>query len=145
MSQENKAVVSRWFTEYWGALTPTIVDELAAADMVLRYPLGGVSRGHGPIKERIIGFERLFPDGGFELIKPLIAEDTRVVAHWKGTGTHTGPAWELPVGTLEADSGRAVEYTGITIYEVRDGKIVEEYGEGDYVSMVQQLGLIDPS
>ena len=38
--QENKAIVGRWFADFWG---PTcnlgIVDELAAPDMLLQYSL----------------------------------------------------------------------------------------------------------
>lgn len=142
MSQENKELVTRWFTEYWGNLNPDIVDELAADDILLRYPLGGESRGREEVKNRIIGFKEMFPGSGFELTDELIAEDDRVVACWKGEGTHTGPAWELPIGVLPKASGKTMQYTGITVYHVRDGKIDEEYGEGDYLGMMQQLGLI---
>src|SRR5271155_3049529 len=49
--QENKAIVGRWFTEFWG---PTcnlgIVDELAAPDMLLQYSLHEPRRGHQDIK-----------------------------------------------------------------------------------------------
>ena len=144
MSQRNTQVVDRWFTEYWGELNPDIVDELAADDILLKYPLGGESRGREAVKTRIIGFKEMFPNGGFELIDELIAEDDRVVALWEGTGTHTGPAWELPIGVLPEASGKTMEYTGITVYHVRDGKIVEEYGEGDYLGVMQQLDLIEP-
>ncbi len=143
MSQRNTQVVDRWFTEYWGELNPDIVDELAADDILLRYPLGGESRGHEEVKNRIIGFKEMFPDGGFELTDELIAEDDRIVARWEGEGTHTGPAWELPIGVLPEASGRTVQYTGITVYHVRNGKVAEEYGEGDYLGVMQQLGLIE--
>ena len=144
MSQQNKELVTTWFTEYWGELNSDIVDELAADDILLRYPLGGESRGHEEVKNRIIGFKEMFPDGSFKLTDELIAEDDRVVVCWEGEGTHTGPAWELPIGVLPEASGKTVQYTGITVYHVRDGKIAEEYGEGDYLGVMQQLGLIDP-
>jgi len=36
--QENKHLVRRWFTGFWGkTYTPAIVDELAAPDMLLDY------------------------------------------------------------------------------------------------------------
>jgi hypothetical protein len=36
--QNNKAIVGRWFTEFWGATCNlNIVDELAASDMLLQY------------------------------------------------------------------------------------------------------------
>src|SRR5260370_26870413 len=45
--QENKAIVGRWFTEFWGpTCNLAIVDELAAADMLLQYSLHEPRRGH---------------------------------------------------------------------------------------------------
>jgi hypothetical protein len=42
MSKEsdNKAVVGRWFTEFWGKdFNPSAIDELASPEMVLKYSL----------------------------------------------------------------------------------------------------------
>ena len=143
-TETNKEIVTCWFTEYWDELNPDIVDELARDDMLLRYPLGGESRGHEEAKNRIIGFKAMFPNYGCRLTDELIAEGDRVVSLWEAEGTHTGPAWELPIGVLPESSGKTMRYTGITVYHVRDGKITEEYGEGDYLGVMQQLGLVEP-
>jgi len=53
MSEENdnKAVVGRWFEEFWGKTCDlTIVDEIAAPDMLLKYSLHKPRRGHADIK-----------------------------------------------------------------------------------------------
>jgi len=45
MSKEenNKGIVSRWFTDFWGkTCNPSIVDELAAPDMLLRCVIRGI-------------------------------------------------------------------------------------------------------
>ena len=139
--ESNKAIVSRWWTEYWGKLNPDIVDELAADDIRWYYPLAGDVHGREEVKRRLIGYKERFPEGGFELTDELIAEGDRVVALWEGGGTHIGRAWELPVGTLPAASGEAVEYTGTSVFTVRDGEIAEEHGQADYLGVVQQLGL----
>ncbi|WP_331235905.1 alpha/beta fold hydrolase [Natronorarus salvus] len=137
-----KRVVDRWFAEFWGELNPDIVDELAAEDILFHYTLVGEVRGREAVKARIVGFAELFPDGGFELTHEPIAEGEWVVARWEGGGTHTGPAWELSVGTLPANSGRTAHYTGTTVYRVRDGTIAEEHGQADYIAAMQQLGLV---
>lgn len=142
--QQNKEIVARWVSEYWDAGDPSVVDELATEDIRVHYPLGGESRGREAVKNRIIGFKEMFPEGGFDITDELIAEGDRVAACYEGAGTHTGPAWELPMGTVPESSGRSVSYTGIAVYRVHHGKIASEYGEGDYLGMVQQLGLIDP-
>jgi hypothetical protein len=59
--QENKAVVGRWFSEFWGSpWNPAIIDELTTPDMLLQYslhaPRRGVSiRGGPPGRGRILG------------------------------------------------------------------------------------------
>ncbi len=38
--EDNKAVVGRWFTEFWGkSVNLGVVDEIAAPDMLLKYSL----------------------------------------------------------------------------------------------------------
>ena len=42
--EENKAVVGRWFTEFWGKdFNPHVIDELAAPDIRFEYSLHGVA------------------------------------------------------------------------------------------------------
>ena len=49
--QDNKAIVGRWFTEFWGdTWNPTIVDELAAPDILLQYSLHEPRRGRADVK-----------------------------------------------------------------------------------------------
>lgn len=142
-SERNKELVARWWDEYWGALNPDIVDELATEDIRWYYPLAGEVQGRAAVKQRIIGYKERFPEGGFELTGELIAEGDRVVALWEGGGTHTGRSWELPIGHLPEASGERAQYTGTTVFTVRDGRIAEEHGQTDYLGVMQQLGLID--
>lgn len=135
-------VVSRWFTENWGELDPDIVDGLAADDVLFGYPQGGESRGREAAKNRIIGLWEVFPDVGFGLPDDLIPEWDRVVARWEGEGAPTGPARELPIGVVPEVTGKPIRSTGIAVYHVREGEIAEEYGEGDYLGVAQQHGLV---
>ena len=96
MSKEsdNKAIVGRWFTGFWGETCDLgIVDELAAPDMLLQYSLHAPRRGHDDIKAFMTGFREAFPDLAFSGAADLIAEGDYVVGRWKGGGTHTGPAF----------------------------------------------------
>jgi predicted ester cyclase len=142
--QENKAVVGRWFAEFWGnPWNPDIVEELAAPDMLLQYSLHAPRRGREDIKNFMIGFREAFPDLGFEGAADLIAEGDFVVGRWKGSGTHTGPAFsDFLIGSLPAASGRKMHFTGTTVLRVENGKIAEEVGLDDGVTALQQLGLI---
>ena len=142
--QENKTIVGRWFTEFWGnPWNPKVIDELAAPDMLLQYSLHAPRRGRDDVREFIIGFRTAFPDLGFGGAGDLIAEGDYVVGRWIGGGTHTGPAFDdFLAGELPAASGRKMRFGGTTVIRVENGKVAEEIGLDDGVTALTQLGLI---
>ena len=146
MSKEdtNKAVVGRWFTEFWGkSANLAVVDEVAAPNMLLKYSLHEPRRGRADIKAFMVDFRAAFPDLNFWGTADLIAEGDHVVGQWEGGGTHTGPAFnDFLVGALPAATGRKMHFIGTTVLKVIDGKIVEEIGLDDGVTALTQLGLI---
>jgi predicted ester cyclase len=146
MSKEsdNKAIVGRWFTGFWGKMyNVRIVDELAAPDMLLQYSLHEPRRGRDDIKAFMNDFRAAFPDLNFWGAADLIAEGDYVVGRWEGGGTHTGPAFsDFLVGALPANTGRKMKFTGTTVLKLKDGQIVEEIGLDDGVTALTQLGLI---
>src|SRR3978361_2532591 len=105
--EDNKAVVGRWFTEFWGkSVNLGVVDEIAAPDMLLKYSLHEPRRGRDDIKAFMTDFRSAFPDLQFGATADLIAEGDYVVGQWKGGGTHTGDAFDdIPVGSLPAGTG----------------------------------------
>jgi predicted ester cyclase len=141
---DNKAVVGRWFTEFWGKPANLgVIDEIAATDMLLKYSLHEPRRGREDIKAFMTDFRAAFPDLNFWGTADLIAEGDYVVGQWEGGGTHTGPAFsDFLVGGLPAATGRKMRFTGTTVLKVIDGKIVEEIGLDDGVTALTQLGLL---
>ena len=141
---ENKEIVGRWFTGFWGKMYDvSIVDELAAPDILLQYSLHEPRRGRDDIKAFMNDFRAAFPDLNFWGAADLIAEGDYVVARWEGGGTHTGPAFtDFLMGALPANSGRKMKFTGTTVLRLKDGQIVEEIGLDDGVTALTQLGLI---
>ena len=142
--ETNKAIVGRWFTEFWGdRYNPAVVDDLAAPDMLLQYSLHEPRRGREDIKAFMADFRAAFPDLSFAGAADLIAEGDYVVGRWIGGGTHTGPAFsDFLSGSLPPATGRQMRFTGTTVLRVENGKIVEELGLDDGVTALQQLGLI---
>jgi predicted ester cyclase len=142
--QENKAIVGRWFTHFWGKTCNLgIVDEVAAPDMLLQYSLHEPRRGRDDIKSFMTDFRKAFPDLNFWGTADLLAEGDYVVGRWEGGGTHTGPAFaDFLVGSLPAATGRKMHFTGTTVLKLVDGRIVEEVGLDDGVSALTQLGLL---
>ena len=146
MSKEenNKAIVGRWFTDFWGKTCNFgIVDELAAPNMLLQYSLHAPRKGHADIKAFMTNFREAFPDLNFWGAADLIAEGDYVVGRWEGGGTHTGPAFsDFLMGSLPAATGRKMQFTAMSVLKLKDGKIVEEIGLDDGVTALQQLGII---
>ncbi len=142
--EDNKAVVGRWFTEFWGSdYNPAVIDELAHPDIRFEYSLHSPLRGREQVRRFASEFRAAFPDLGFAGTADLIAEADYVVGQWEGGGTHTGePFSDLPVGSLPAGSGKTMHFTGTTVIRVQDGMIAEEIGLDDGVTVLQQLGLI---
>jgi predicted ester cyclase len=142
--EDNKAVVVRWFTEFWGKdVNLAVVDEIAAPDMLLKYSLHEPRRGVEDIKAFMTDFRAAFPDLNFWGTADLIAEGDYVVGQWEGGGAHTGPAFnDFLIGGLPAATGRKMHFTGTTVLQVLDGKIVQEIGLDDGVTALTQLGLI---
>src|SRR6201998_3570753 len=141
---DNKAIVGRWFTSFWGKTCDlSIVDELAAPNMLLQYSLHEPRRGRDDIRNFMTDFRKAFPDLNFWGTADLIAEGEYVVARWEGGGTHTGIAFsDFLAGSLPAATGRKMHFTGTTVLRLRNGQIVEEIGLDDGLTALTQLGLI---
>ena len=144
LQDDNKAIVGRWFTDFWGETCRlSVVDEIAAPDMLLRYSLHEPRKGRADIKSFMTDFRKAFPNLKFRGTADLIAEGDYVVGQWDGGGTHTGPAFnDFLMGELPAATGRTMRFTGTTVLKVRNGMIVEEIGLDDGVTALTQLGLI---
>jgi predicted ester cyclase len=145
--EENKAVVGRWFAEFWGPdYNPAVIDELAAPEIRFEYSLHAPCRGRDQVREFAAKFRAAFPDLAFGATAELIAEGEYVVGQWVGGGTQTGDAFDdMPIGSLPAGSGKTMRFTGTTVLKVENGLITEEIGLDDGVTVLQQLGLIKPA
>jgi predicted ester cyclase len=142
--EANKAIVGRWFTEFWGnPFKPDVIDELANPDIRFEYSLHPPRRGRDEVRAFATTFRSAFPDLNFWGTADLIAEGDYVVGQWEGGGTQTGAGFgDMPIGSLPPHTGRAMRFTGITVLKVENGLITEEVGLDDGVTVLQQLGLI---
>jgi steroid delta-isomerase-like uncharacterized protein len=92
---------------------------------------------YGPeaFKQLLMGARSAVPDAAIEFLDE-IAEGDKVVVRWTVHGTHQGVFLGIP------PTGKQVTWSGITIYRITDGKVVEERGEEDALGLMQQLGVI---
>jgi predicted ester cyclase len=69
-------------------------------------------------------------------IEDLIAEGDKVVARWRSHATHQGDYMGI------APSGKEVEFTGISVYRIEEGKIAESWTVEDQLGLMRQIGAI---
>ncbi|HEX5708066.1 MAG TPA: ester cyclase [Pyrinomonadaceae bacterium] len=141
MSEENKALVRRWFDEVWNKGRAEAIDELFAEDGTA-HGLGDVEgaslRGPAEFKPFHQKFREAFPD--IEVtIEDVITEGDKLAARCLVRGSHRSDSLGF------AATNRGVGFTGMVFLRIRDGKIVEAWNNFDFMSMFQQLGALQLS
>jgi predicted ester cyclase len=140
MSQALKAVVERFIEEIWHKGNLSVVGEFIAPDYIRHtsyFREGGRDvRGPESARASIAALRAVFPDIHFTLEDVLVDRD-KVIVRWTCHGTHKGEFRRI------APTGTQVTFTGITIYRVVNGKIVERWSEEDGISLLQQFGALD--
>jgi steroid delta-isomerase-like uncharacterized protein len=128
-TEKNKALIRRWI-DFANAGFVGNVDEFIAADYIGH--LGAVAMDRDELERAEREFCRAFPDA-HHVVEDLIAEDDRVVLRTTARATHTADFEGI------ARTDRAVEFTGIVVYRIRDGKIAESWGEIDFLRLIREL------
>lgn len=131
-TRENKDLVRRFMDEVWNQMNPEAVDRFVAPDMIDH---SGRGSGREAVLQAVCLFASAFPDW-FTTIEDLIAEGDKVVMRGVSSGTHRGVFMGIP------PTGKQVTVPGTHIMRIADGKVVEHWAQGDYLGMMQQLGVI---
>jgi steroid delta-isomerase-like uncharacterized protein len=135
---ENEAVVRRFWEEVLDPEGGYLegIDEVWAGDLVWHGPAGlGTVRGKEEFKKIFNLILGGFPDLKVTPEKIITDDNENLVAtRYTWRGTHSGAFMGIP------PTGRAVTVTGISIYRVADGKIVEEWFQQDLLGLLQQIG-----
>lgn len=144
---DNKSIVGRWFTEFWGKdFNPAVVEELAVPGIRFEYSLHAPCRGRAQVRAFAENFRTAFPDLNFSGTADLIAEGDYMVGQWEGGGPHSSDAFDdMPAGSLPAGTGKKMRFRDITILKIQDGLITEGAGLDDGLTALRQLGLTSPA
>jgi predicted ester cyclase len=137
--EKNKSIARR-FSQVWGTGDLEILDELASPEITVSFPVfPHAIKGIAAFKEMLTRLRSAFGNADIQ-IEEEIAEGDKVVLRWSFSATHQA---EFPPGIRP--TGKRLKWTGISIYRIVDGKVVEETGEEDYLGILRQLGLIPES
>ncbi len=129
---ENKALVRRLIAA-WNRGDLADMAQYWSPDMV-HYSRGEALPAHA-VFDAMSGLMRAFPDVKLE-IEAMVAEGDLVASMLRLTATHDGEYIGLP------PTGRTVSCSLMGIVRVIDGKVVEHWGVGDGLDLLQQLGVI---
>lgn len=138
MAEENEAFMRRWFEEVWNKQSEEAIDRMCAADVVangLTDAEGRTIRGVEAYKNLFRTFISAYPDLKIT-VEDTVSEGDKIAARCRVTATHTGEGLGI------APTNQAIEFTGITIVRVEDGRIVEAWNEFDFMKMYSQLGVL---
>jgi predicted ester cyclase len=123
-AQENKDLVHREQQELWNHTGDLdAAQELFAADQA------------EAAKQEAADFRRAFPDV-VSTIEDLIAEGDKLVARWRSRATHQGEYMGI------APTGNEVEFTGISVYRIEEGKIAQSWNIEDQLGLMRQIGVV---
>jgi len=131
--EANKEVVRRWYRDMWNRWDLDAADEIVHAEISFRGSLGATMTGVGAVKDYIRSVQAAFPDF-HNRIDELVGEANVVVARLTYTGTHRGSIFGF------APTGRRIEYAGVAMFTLRDGRIVRGWVLGDIHELYRQLG-----
>jgi len=132
--EENKNIVLR-YQEIYNNNDLDRLTEVVSEDLLTPNIMPGIPRGLEGAKAAHRIMLAGFPDYQ-TVIEDMLAEGEKVAARIKMTGTNTGEFMGIPA------TGKHVEFTGIYIARISNGKIIEHWGEEDSVSLLQQLGVL---
>jgi steroid delta-isomerase-like uncharacterized protein len=108
------------------------VDELMAADYVEHPRPSNLPAGTEGLKQLIAAYRTAFPDLKMTL-DDIFAEGDRVAFRWSVSGTHLGDWLGIP------PTGNHVTATGITLFRIAGGQVVESWTSIDLSPAEEEL------
>jgi steroid delta-isomerase-like uncharacterized protein len=134
VSDQNKAVVRRFFDEAVNGGQVEVVDELFSPEFSWQMPFSPETQ-HGPeaMKGMVSTLRGAFSD--FDVrVEELIAEGDKVVARVTASGTQDAELMGMPA------SNKSATWKIVHVFTVRDGTITDDITVTDRMGMMEQLG-----
>lgn len=134
MSEQNKMIARQVFEEIQSKGNVALVDKIVADDYVGHTPPSDI---HGPegAKQFDLMLRKAFPNLKVT-VEDQIADGDQVATRWRFQGTHQGEFMGIP------PTGKQVAMSGVTIFRIANGKLVEGWNRPDLLSLMQQIGAV---
>jgi predicted ester cyclase len=129
MRNTNSTLLHRWFEEVWNQDQENLIETLMTSDAETHGIVSpGQPKGAPGFTIFYRGFREQFEDIRID-IKDVISQDDMECALTDVTAKHR-------------ETGKEVNFSGLCMVRVRDGKIAEAWNHYDFLNMHQQLGQV---
>ncbi|MEN8188447.1 MAG: ester cyclase [Thermodesulfobacteriota bacterium] len=133
-AEQKKEWVGQFYSEVLNKGNIHLMDNLVAANYQEHEPLPGFQPNRNGLKQFFAMMREAFPDLNNE-VQFMVVEGDKVVSYITMTGTHEGDY----MGAVA--TGKVFKIQVIDIIKVVNGKMTEHWGVGDYMTMMEQLGM----
>ena len=130
LTTENVALVRRLFAIF-NQRDSTPLSSVLAPTFVAHEPDNLIQGVAGVTMLRLA-----FPDVQYAIEGDIVASEDKVVTRWTASGLHQGEVFGI------APMGKTIIWTGITIWRIEAGKVVEAWVSRDTLGILQQLGAV---
>ena len=140
---KNEEIIKKWYEEVWNKKRENAIDEMLSPTAI----------AHGLTDENnneVVGAENFkvffrkfiasFPDIQVN-IENTVSEGNKIAALAVVRLTHAGSPFKVSAEKSIAPSGKAIQFSGITITVIKDGKIQEAWNHFDFLSLFMQMGM----
>jgi predicted ester cyclase len=135
MPNSPDAVVRAWFKEVWDEGREEAIDRLMAPYGVAYGLPGGPLHGPTAFKDVFRMFREALGDLTIEVVR-TVTEGDMVAAHCHVSARHVGTALGGP------PTGQPLDFWGIAMLRVEDGRIAEGWNCFDMLALYQQIGWV---
>jgi steroid delta-isomerase-like uncharacterized protein len=135
VSAAHKEVFGRLYHSVWNERRLEFVEKVIAPTHALGEPtVSGGGVGPAAYRRQVERFVTGLPDLKFN-IDDTISEKDKLVVAWTITGTHKGNFLGVP------PTNKKVTFSGITINQIANGKIIESTVIWDGLGLLEQFGV----
>lgn len=139
-AQQNIALGKRLYDEVFNKGNLSVCDEIIANNVKINDPAmhNGHTEGLKAFKDAETQYKKAFPNKKIT-IDDIFANEDKVVVRWTCQGVHKGELQGI------APTNRSFKISGISIYQVANGKITSAFQFWDRLGLLEQIGEIQPA
>ena len=130
-AEQNIEVIKKYH-EIWTSGKVEELDEIISPDFKSHFIGGFEYVGIEGAKNSVLDTKKAFPDWTEHIVE-MITQGDKVVTRYRSTGTHLDN-WD----GIDA-TGNKVEIEEMSIYHLKNGKIIEQWGFWDEIELKKQM------